>query len=91
MAGDGRMTLEAVVANLLEGEHGDFVREAVAIIARELRRPRRPPQGPMLPAAPLGGRNLRGLTCPKRWPSRRTHWSTARMVSFVTTRPVRLY
>jgi transposase-like protein len=30
------MTLEDVVANVLAGEHGDFVREAVAIIAREL-------------------------------------------------------
>jgi hypothetical protein len=28
------MTLEDVVANVLAGEHGDFVREAVAIIRR---------------------------------------------------------
>jgi transposase-like protein len=30
------MTLEDVVANVLAGGHGDFVPEAVAIIAREL-------------------------------------------------------
>ena len=36
MAEDGRMTVADVVANVLAGEHGDFVREAVAIVAREL-------------------------------------------------------
>ena len=36
MAGEARMTVEDVVANVLAGEHGDFVREAVAIVAREL-------------------------------------------------------
>ena len=30
------MTVADVVANVLAGEHGDFVREAVAIVAREL-------------------------------------------------------
>jgi transposase-like protein len=30
------MTVEDVVANVLAGEHGDFVREAVALVAREL-------------------------------------------------------
>lgn len=36
MAGPERMTVEDVVANVLAGEHGDFVREAVALVAREL-------------------------------------------------------
>jgi putative transposase len=36
MAEEGRMTVADVVANVLAGEHGDFVREAVAIVAREL-------------------------------------------------------
>jgi transposase-like protein len=36
MAEDGRMTVAEVVANVLAGEQGDFVREAVAIVAREL-------------------------------------------------------
>ena len=36
MAEDGRMTVAGVVANVLAGEHGDFVREAVAIVACEL-------------------------------------------------------
>ncbi len=36
MAEDGRMTVAEVVADVLAGEHGDFVREAVAIVAREL-------------------------------------------------------
>ncbi len=33
---ESRMTVADVVANVLAGEHGDFVREAVALIAREL-------------------------------------------------------
>jgi putative transposase len=36
MAEEARMTVADVVANVLAGEHGDFVREAVAIVAREL-------------------------------------------------------
>ena len=36
MAGPERMTVEDVVANVLAGAHGDFVREAVALVAREL-------------------------------------------------------
>jgi len=36
MAGPERMTVADVVANVLAGEHGDFVREAVALVAREL-------------------------------------------------------
>ena len=36
MAEGRRMTVADVVANVLAGEHGDFVREAVAIVAREL-------------------------------------------------------
>ncbi len=36
MAEEGRMTVAEVVANVLAGEQGDFVREAVAIVAREL-------------------------------------------------------
>jgi hypothetical protein len=33
---ESRMTVADVVAGVLAGEHGDFVREAVALIAREL-------------------------------------------------------
>jgi len=36
MAEGHSMTVADVVANVLAGEHGDFVREAVAIVAREL-------------------------------------------------------
>jgi hypothetical protein len=36
MAVEARMTVAEVVANVLAGEPGDFVREAVAIVAREL-------------------------------------------------------
>jgi putative transposase len=36
MAEDRRMTVADVVEGVLAGEHGDFVREAVAIVAREL-------------------------------------------------------
>ena len=36
MAEDRRMTVADVVANVLAGERGDFVREAVAVVAREL-------------------------------------------------------
>src|SRR6266571_3602059 len=36
MAEEARMTVAEVVANVLAGEHGDFVREAVAIVAGEL-------------------------------------------------------
>lgn len=36
MAEDRRMTVADVVAAVLAHEHGDFVREAVAIVAREL-------------------------------------------------------
>src|SRR6202162_2107314 len=36
MAEERRMTVAEVVANVLAGERGDFVREAVAIVAREL-------------------------------------------------------
>jgi transposase-like protein len=36
MAVSERMTVADVVANVLVGEHGDFVREAVALVAREL-------------------------------------------------------
>ena len=36
MAGPERMTVADVVAQVLAGEHGDFVREAVALVAREL-------------------------------------------------------
>ena len=36
MAESRRMTAADVVAGVLAGEHGDFVREAVAIVAREL-------------------------------------------------------
>jgi transposase-like protein len=36
MAEDRRMTAADVVARVMAGEHGDFVREAVALVAREL-------------------------------------------------------
>jgi mutator family transposase len=36
MADESRMTVADVVANVLASEHGDFVRGAVAIVAREL-------------------------------------------------------
>ena len=36
MAVAERMTVAEVVANVLAGEQGDFVREAVALVAREL-------------------------------------------------------
>jgi hypothetical protein len=36
MAEVRRMTAADVVAGMLAGEHGDFVREAVAVVAREL-------------------------------------------------------
>lgn len=36
MAVPERMTVAEVVANVLAGEHGDFVREAVALVAHEL-------------------------------------------------------
>jgi putative transposase len=36
MAEGRRMTAADVVAGVLAGEHGDFVREAVAVVAREL-------------------------------------------------------
>jgi hypothetical protein len=36
MAEGQRMTAADVVAKVLAGEHGDFVREAVALVAREL-------------------------------------------------------
>src|SRR2546422_3065166 len=36
MAEEARMTVAEVVGNVLAGEHGDFVREAVAIVACEL-------------------------------------------------------
>ena len=36
MAEEARMTVAEVVANVLAGEHGDVLREAVAIVAREL-------------------------------------------------------
>ena len=36
MAEGQSMKVADVVANVLAGEHGDFVREAVAIVAREL-------------------------------------------------------
>src|ERR1700730_11903093 len=36
MAEEARMTVAGVVAKVLAGEQGDFVREAVAIVAREL-------------------------------------------------------
>ena len=36
MAEERRMTVAVVVANVLAGEQGDFVREAVALVAREL-------------------------------------------------------
>jgi len=36
MAVPERMTVADVVANVLAGEHGDFVREAVALVVREL-------------------------------------------------------
>jgi putative transposase len=36
MAEDRRMTAADVAANVLAGEHGDFVRDAVALVAREL-------------------------------------------------------
>ena len=36
MAEARRMTAADVVAGVLAGEHGDFVREAVALVAREL-------------------------------------------------------
>jgi putative transposase len=36
MAEEARMTVADVVANVLAGEHGDFVWEAVAVVAREL-------------------------------------------------------
>jgi len=36
MAEDHRMTAAELVAKVMAGEHGDFVREAVALIAHEL-------------------------------------------------------
>ncbi len=36
MAEATRMTTADVVAKVMAGEHGDFVREAVALVAREL-------------------------------------------------------
>jgi hypothetical protein len=36
MAEGRRMTAADVVARVMAGEHGDFVRDAVAMIAREL-------------------------------------------------------
>ena len=36
MAEVQRMTAADVVAKVMAGEHGDFVREAVAVVAREL-------------------------------------------------------
>ena len=36
MAEGRRMTAADVVARVMAGEHGDFVRDAVALIAREL-------------------------------------------------------
>ena len=36
MAVEHRMTTADVVAKVMSGEHGDFVREAVALVAREL-------------------------------------------------------
>ncbi len=36
MAEGHRMTTADVVAKVMAGEHGDFVREAVALVAREL-------------------------------------------------------
>lgn len=46
MAEEAGMTVAEVVANVLAGEHGDFVREAVAIVARELRADlQSPPRG----------------------------------------------
>jgi putative transposase len=36
MAEDQRMTTAGVVARVMAGEHGDFVRDAVALVAREL-------------------------------------------------------
>jgi hypothetical protein len=36
MAGVQRMTTADVVAKVMAGEHGDFVRDAVAVVAREL-------------------------------------------------------
>jgi putative transposase len=36
MAEDGRMTVADVAARVMAGEHGDFVRDAVALVAREL-------------------------------------------------------
>ena len=36
MAEGQRMTTADVVAKVMAGEHGDFVREAVAVIAHEL-------------------------------------------------------
>jgi len=36
MAGVQRMTTADVVAGVMAGEHGDFVRDAVALVAREL-------------------------------------------------------
>ena len=36
MAEDRRMTAADVAASVIAGEHGDFVREAVALVAREL-------------------------------------------------------
>ena len=36
MAEANRMTTADVVAKVMAGEHGDFVREAVALVAREL-------------------------------------------------------
>ena len=43
MAEGQRMTTADVVAKVMVGEHGDFVREAVALIAHELMRPRSQP------------------------------------------------
>jgi len=36
MAEGHSMTIPDVVAKVLSGEHGDFLREAVAVLAREL-------------------------------------------------------
>ena len=36
MAEDRRMTAADVAAQVMAGEHGDFVRDAVALVAREL-------------------------------------------------------
>ena len=36
MAEERRMTAADVAARVMAGEHGDFVRDAVALVAREL-------------------------------------------------------